>query len=364
MAGVPTPQGLSQRGQQMQRVHNNRIRLDQQDHLVPLQSQYADARRTAGQVKKQLDQAIESKEAVFKQLPRGQEGEEGDLFMELKYLRLLSELYHKNVTLMNNVYAYINDRVANGQEESEFDGIYAKLIRWFHKMEGELRHVLGLPQSELVAMFATLRTRVMGFMQSCEETVAAHPLKCAAAVGMVAGGALLHNYFTGVCISAKILFKLGPLGSCACQSVGWAAAFGVGSLGGVFAVLIGTCIYNCFHETEIPVDADLNVETANHFTDVDRAVDSIKEALQNSSNQELEDELFKIIAFWDHFSDFDPQIDTEACPVCLASPPVQPVRFRGCTGRHFHCQGCRDDCLRTNAGGGVCTVCRQPAPRG
>lgn len=329
---------------------NNIARMDPLADNTPIEWQFTEARKSAGKVKQRLDQAIASKEANL-----ACNDVSSDLFKEAKYYKLLADTYEANIKLMNCVVAYLNEATANGTlEDSQSDQYYSRLIDWLSRMETELRKVLQLPPSEISEMFETMRVRFANLMETVNKSVFTHPKKYAAAVGAMAGGLLLHKFFAEGCLTTSLFVKLG-IAKCGCAAVGWGAAAATGTLGGVFLVLLGTCVYKAFHPDVVTV---LEPETSAQFQDINLAVDNIKEALRNCQNDALEQDLRKIAAYWDHFNDFDAEIDTDECPVCLSNPPLQPVRFRGCVGRHFHCKGCREECIRKNVGGGICTICR------
>lgn len=320
---------------------------------------FADARRSAGRVKLLLDQRLRAKQA---DLTCGRFAP--DVYKEVRYYKMFVDLYESNVKLMNCVVAYLNDEISMGRkEQAELDRIYAPLIRWLNNMEQELRRVLDLPSSEIGEKFEGMRVRVMGLLELVRGSFANNPKKYAAAVGAVAGGVLLQKHFSGVCLATDILKKLGlissPIGpEIACTCVGFGTSLAVGAIGGVFLVVVGACIYNAFSSETSGLQVDLRLESSFQFQDVNRAVDNMKEALQNLEDGALAQDLRNIAALWDQFNDFNPEVDTEACPVCLSEPPQQPVRFRGCLGQHFHCFACREECVQANAGGGICTVCR------
>lgn len=166
-------------------------------------------------------------------------------------------------------------------------------------------------------------------------------------------------------MASKILTNLGAV-KCGCEVVGWGAALGVGIVAGVFLAMVGTCVYNAMQPAEIiepdePPVATLRPEPASQFHDVNTAVENMQRAVGAMGNEALENELLKIAGYWDQFNDFDPEVDTGACPVCLETLTKDkvPVRFRGCLGRHFHCHVCREGCVRgATANLHVCTVCR------
>merc|ERR1712137_1412013 len=99
-------------------------------------------------------------------------------------------------------------------------------------------------------------------------------------------------------------------------------------------------------------------ELATSFSDVRVEVERIKEALDNMSDETVELEVGRMAALWDHISPFNPEKDENMCSICH-EPLVQPVLFRGCVGRHFHCSECRGQALAANHT--TCPICRQPA---
>lgn len=331
-------------------VENRRRLINNEplDHRISPEYMFSESRRSAGRVKKTLDDTLASKMASLQK-----DDVTSVLYMETKWYKMLSDLYEKNVQLINIVVAYLNDAAASGTEDESLNRLYAQLTTVFQNMENEMRRVLALPSSEIAEQFEAFKMSVLNMFKALQANVRTHPKKHAAVVGGVAGAVVLHKYFSTACVSAKLLAKLGVI---QCTEVGWATAFGVGALGGVFLVVVGACVYNLL----IDQKPEMCGETPMQFEAVSQGVDFLKEALQNSSEEfnKLEEDLRKIAAYWDHFNDFDPATDDNDCPVCLG-PLQQPVRFRGCTGRHFHCLECREDCLRTSAGPAACTICRQ-----
>lgn len=331
---------------------------------MPIQFRFANAKISAGRVKKLFDDALKSKqENLPADLPKD---DSSDLAAEVKYYKMLSELYEKNIDYMKVIDAYVSEQICNGRMDAGMDAegeegsdrIYAEMIRWLGNMEKELRHILGLPSSEVAEMFMAFRKRVMNVLEDLKSMVTDHPSQCALWVGGVAGAAVLHKYFTGICISTKVLAKIGIIkGGCGCVSVGWATAACVGAVAGLFLLMAGKCVYHHFFPGELPEPRNLRPDTQSTFEDVSQAIEALKVALNTCEHHSLVSDMRKISAYWDHFNVFDQSTDIDWCPVCLANPPVEPVLFRGCTGRHFHCFACRETCM--NEGHSLCSICRQ-----
>eukprot|EP00931_Biecheleriopsis_adriatica_P106572 TRINITY_DN80_c0_g1_i1.p1 TRINITY_DN80_c0_g1~~TRINITY_DN80_c0_g1_i1.p1 ORF type:complete len:377 (-),score=77.34 TRINITY_DN80_c0_g1_i1:282-1355(-) len=350
---------LDARREQMNRQHEL-LRLENYggspDPRITPEMVFFQARRSAGRVKKQLDGALAAKQAQL-----GKDDLSSNLFKMVKYYKMIADLYEENVKIITTVVAYLNHEMTNGKmEESAGDRIYENLVRLLKNMEKTMRRVLGLSSSEIGERFEAVRLQVLDFFQALTRSATAHPQKSAAVVGGVAGAVLLHKHMTGVCITAKILTKLGL--SCGCAAAGWLTAAAVSAVGGLFLLALGKVVYHALYPTivENPSDTDLRTEPAVQFEDINAAIENLRSALADMQEDGLVQELRKVAAYWDHFNDFDPQLDTDGCPVCFSNPPRQPVRFRGCTGRHFHCSDCRERCIDAHLN--LCTLCRQPAP--
>jgi len=333
------------------------FRADPLNHTVPIQTIFSLAQVSAGRIKKQFDEAFESKQANLSKSDTA-----SDLFVEVKYFKMVKELYETNVRLMGVVVAYVMDEVNNGRmDEDASKNVYIPMVRLLENMETELRRVLGLPSSVIVEMFGAVQKRVMNFFEDFGDMVVNNKTSCAAVVGGAAGALVLHKGVTGICLTSKLLMKLG-LATCGCTPVGWVAAAGIGALSGICLLVIGKCVYHMFEPKEVEdfSTRQLRSDTKVQFDDVSRAIEDLKAAFNNSDNAVLANQIRKMAAYWDHFNDFNQLVDTNHCPVCLTSPPTQPVRFRGCTGRHFHCFKCRETCI--DNGHDFCTICRQAPP--
>lgn len=325
------------------------------NHDIPVTYIYGLRLQSAGNTKRQFDSALAEKQANFKaDAPNAQ-----DLEAEIKYFKMLADLYQQNVNLMDSVVAYLHHEVGHGRmDEVEHHLLYGQMVKWLENMETEMRRVLGLPTSEFGQMLDILRHSIQTFFNELGQSFRAHPKLYTAAVGGAGGAVLMHKFFTGICVSAKLLSKLGLMCGGSCATVGWLTAFACGALGGVFLLITVKAICHALSPNEYQVQDEI----ANQFKDVQEEVEMVKEALKRCRNDDLLSEMNRIAAFWDHFETFDTQVDENMCPICLRVPR-QPVMFRGCTGRHFHCKLCRDEALAVNAGDGRCSVCRAPRPQ-
>eukprot|EP00929_Paragymnodinium_shiwhaense_P088476 TRINITY_DN4878_c0_g1_i4.p1 TRINITY_DN4878_c0_g1~~TRINITY_DN4878_c0_g1_i4.p1 ORF type:complete len:346 (-),score=66.19 TRINITY_DN4878_c0_g1_i4:221-1258(-) len=341
MAG-PLPQQLREVGDHMRAVAGRQQLLnDPLSHELSFEFLFSGARRSAGRIKTKLDEEIERKSSQLRKADTT-----SDLYKQVTYYKMLAELYNKNVQTSNMVAAYLNDGTASGAwDDGKLKEHYAVLLRWYSSMEKEMRRVLDLPSSEVAEHFEGLRNIV----NMISETLQDHPKKSAGVVGAVIAGLCLHKAFASVCVSTKLLAKLGIVG-CGCQTVGWFTAVGVGGLAGVFVLLVGTTLYNVLGDQE-PV---LRKEDTLNFDVISDAVEHLK-AIDLSEC--LEEDLRTVSQYWDNFSGFDAAVDGPDCPVCHRGLQ-RPVRFPGCVGRHFHCLQCRDECIRS--GNHLCTICRQP----
>eukprot|EP00929_Paragymnodinium_shiwhaense_P088480 TRINITY_DN4878_c0_g1_i8.p1 TRINITY_DN4878_c0_g1~~TRINITY_DN4878_c0_g1_i8.p1 ORF type:complete len:365 (-),score=62.53 TRINITY_DN4878_c0_g1_i8:405-1499(-) len=330
MAG-PLPQQLRETWDHMPAAADRQLSLnDPLSQEMSYEFLFAGARRSAGCIKAELDKQIKRKSS---QLPKGDTT--SDLYKQVTYYKMLAELYNKNVQTSNMVAAYLNDGTASGAwDDGKLKEHYAVLLRWYSSMEKEMRRVLDLPSSEVAEHFEGLRNIV----NMISETLQDHPKKSAGVVGAVIAGLCLHKAFASVCVSTKLLAKLGIVG-CGCQTVGWFTAVGVGGLAGVFVLLVGTTLYNVLGDQE-PV---LRKEDTLNFDVISDAVEHLK-AIDLSEC--LEEDLRTVSQYWDNFSGFDAAVDGPDCPVCHRGLQ-RPVRFPGCVGRHFHCLQCRDECIRS-----------------
>lgn len=325
------------------------------NHDVPIECIFSLRRVSVGRTKAQFDAELVAKDARIKAGDT-----DPDLVAQVKYYKMLSNLYGQNVTLMDSVVAYYNHEITRGNmiEESNLRKCYGPLVKWLENMEKELRRVLGLPSNEFLIMFCSLRRGVQEFLSELKNSVINNPKTYGAVVGGCGGAVILHKYLTAACVTGKLFAKLGLAGCGAtCAQVGWVTAFGCGALGGIFLVLAVKTVCHAFG----PEQQEVQMEIAHSFQDVQREVEMVKEALVQCNDEDLLSEMRRIAAFWDHFETFNSSIDDNDCPICL-NPLREPVLFRGCTGRHFFCKECREAAIAANSGGGRCPVCRAQRP--
>jgi len=330
-------------------------RMPQQyDHQVTVEYMFGQQRRSAGRVKGMLD------EALLQQRQSLACGDTvSDTYKRVQLLSSVKDIYESTVMTLDAVVGYINNATANGAR-ADFDRHYAAMSKMYSAMEKAMRKMLQLPDDELGEMYEEIRALVCSWWDSVCRTLQRHPLRWGAAAGAVPTALLLHKYISGACVATTCAKAMGAGGTLGCGTVGWLGAAAFGALGGVLAVGLGLCVYRFFCPVTQQQSAELRPQQQLTFDDMRQAVEELKQKLNEESPQAVVQGMQAIAATWDILNDYDPQRDTDVCPVCLELPQ-QPMRFRGCLGRHWHCRACREACLRQRAAT-ACPVCRA-APR-
>lgn len=306
---------------------------------------FNDQKRSCSRVKHLLDRKLEQATRNA-----GVEDVESLSYKEVILLRTYKDLYEAKVPIITAVNNIFDQKILNGTDELQFQQHYSAMTKLLQNMEAAMRKVLDMPPDEISEMFEEAKCRVMTFL----EILSQHKMKITTAVAGVAGAALLHESLAHVCSVALSL--RAP--ACSCASLGYLLAGGLSAGCAFLLILAGIAAYKHFYPST-------TVDGPPELTPVPRCtVENVKtiaeELNQKVDPGEILKDLLKAVSLWDHLTinNFNPQTDTDSCPICLDLPPKDPVRFPGCSGRHFHCYACLKECMDGNHFS--CSICRQP----